>query len=49
MPLYEYRCEKCGQVLEVIQKSADSPAPKCLNCKKAKMTKEQSAPSFVIK
>ncbi len=25
MPLYEYRCHKCDQVFEVIQKFVDSP------------------------
>jgi putative FmdB family regulatory protein len=25
MPLYEYRCAKCGDVFEVIQKFADAP------------------------
>jgi putative FmdB family regulatory protein len=25
MPLYEYKCDQCGQVFEVIQKFSDSP------------------------
>ena len=25
MPLYEYRCEKCGRVFEVLQKYSDEP------------------------
>jgi putative FmdB family regulatory protein len=25
MPLYEYKCQKCGDVFEVIQKFADEP------------------------
>ncbi len=25
MPLYEYACEKCGKVFEVMQKFADAP------------------------
>lgn len=25
MPLYEYRCESCGSVFEVIQKFSDEP------------------------
>ena len=32
MPLYEYRCAKCGDVFEVIQKFADAPLtvhPEC--------------------
>jgi putative FmdB family regulatory protein len=25
MPLYEYRCERCGKVIEVLQKFSDAP------------------------
>jgi putative FmdB family regulatory protein len=25
MPLYEYRCERCGKVIEVLQKYSDAP------------------------
>ena len=25
MPLYEYKCEKCGDIFEVMQKFADEP------------------------
>jgi len=25
MPLYEYRCDSCGQVFEIIQKFSDEP------------------------
>jgi putative FmdB family regulatory protein len=25
MPLYEYKCEKCGKVFEVMQKFSDAP------------------------
>lgn len=32
MPLYEYRCRKCGNVLEKIQKFSDSPLVKCAEC-----------------
>lgn len=32
MPLYEYKCDKCGAVLEVIQKVADPPLTKCAKC-----------------
>ena len=32
MPLYEYQCEKCGLVHEVIQKFSDSPLQECPEC-----------------
>lgn len=25
MPLYEYKCERCGQVFEILQKFSDQP------------------------
>ncbi|MFP4081331.1 MAG: FmdB family zinc ribbon protein [Candidatus Aminicenantes bacterium] len=32
MPLYEYRCLRCGVSFEVLQKIGDSPLKKCLKC-----------------
>ena len=32
MPLYEYRCEKCGNISETIQKFSDSPLTTCEVC-----------------
>jgi len=32
MPLYEYRCQVCGETIEVIQKFSDSPLSKCEDC-----------------
>ena len=32
MPLYEYRCRKCGAVIEKIQKFSDEPLVKCAEC-----------------
>src|SRR5580692_8596929 len=32
MPLYEYRCAKCGNVFEVIQKFADAPLTEHPDC-----------------
>lgn len=32
MPLYEYKCDKCGSVEEVIQKLTDKPLGKCSQC-----------------
>lgn len=32
MPLYEYKCDKCGSVFEVIQKFVDEPLSTHDNC-----------------
>lgn len=32
MPLYEYKCLKCGHVFELFQKVNDLPLKKCLRC-----------------
>ena len=32
MPIYEYRCESCSKVQEILQKVSDAPAEKCPDC-----------------
>lgn len=32
MPLYEYKCTKCGSVFEILQKVNDPPLKKCIRC-----------------
>jgi len=32
MPLYEYKCNQCGAVEEVIQKVSDKPLETCRKC-----------------
>lgn len=32
MPIYEYRCKKCGKSVEAIQKVDDPPLKKCETC-----------------
>ncbi len=32
MPLYEYRCQDCGETVETIQKFSDSPLSECEAC-----------------
>lgn len=32
MPLYEYRCQDCGETIEIIQKFSDSPLSECEAC-----------------
>jgi putative FmdB family regulatory protein len=46
MPLYEYECQKCAKVTEVLQKISD-PAPKaCAHCKKGPLKKIMSRTVF---
>ena len=32
MPLYEYRCDSCHELIEVIQKFSDEPLSVCEKC-----------------
>jgi putative FmdB family regulatory protein len=32
MPIYEYRCEDCGTVIEKLQKFSDPPLTECGQC-----------------
>src|SRR5277367_4848406 len=48
MPLYEYRCSKCGQVFEVIQKFADASLTEHEACG-GKVERLLSAPAFHLK
>jgi putative FmdB family regulatory protein len=47
MPIYEYRCEKCG-VVEVMQRITEAPLKKCPKCK-SKVERMISPTSFVLK
>jgi putative FmdB family regulatory protein len=48
MPLYEYKCSKCGVLFEVIQKVTDFPLKKCIHCGGA-VTKTISVPAIQFK
>lgn len=48
MPIYEYKCTKCGKEFEVIQKFSDKPVKKCPDCS-GKVEKLISQSSFVLK
>jgi putative FmdB family regulatory protein len=47
MPIYEYKCPKCG-VVEVMQGIKEAPLKKCPNCKR-KVERMMSSTSFVLK
>jgi len=48
MPLYEYRCSKCGKVFEVLQKFSDQPLTTHPECGGA-VERLLSASSFQLK
>jgi putative FmdB family regulatory protein len=47
MPIYEYKCDKCG-VFEVTQRITENSLKKCPTCK-SKVERIISATSFVLK
>ena len=49
MPIYEYKCESCGQVSELIMKFSDPQPEKCAHCGSGPLTKLMSATSFHLK
>jgi putative FmdB family regulatory protein len=49
MPIYEYRCSKCGFQDEYLQKVSEPALKVCPSCGKAKFEKLLSAPGFQLK
>ena len=49
MPIYEYRCTKCGHQDEFLQKVTEPPLTKCPACGKRALQKLMSAPGFHLK
>jgi len=48
MPIYEYRCRKCGQVSEVMQSIHSRPLRKCRSCS-GSLEKIISRTAFLLK
>jgi putative FmdB family regulatory protein len=48
MPLYEYRCDVCGHLFEVIRKFSDPPLASCPKCNGV-VTKLASSPAIHFK
>ena len=48
MPIYEFVCEKCGRIVERLQKVDDPPPDACPECG-GKMAKIMSRNSFQLK
>ena len=48
MPIYEYKCRRCGQVTELIEGAHDDPLKKCPSCA-GKVERMMSAGAFILK
>lgn len=48
MPIYQYKCKKCGEITEKIQKFTDKPLTVCSYCK-GNVEKIISAPGIIFK
>jgi len=48
MPIYEYRCNNCGRIIEVMQKFSDKPLTRCPACS-GRITRLISNCSFHLK
>lgn len=48
MPLYEYECQDCGEVMEILQAHGERPKRKCPDCG-GRLKKAVSAPAFQFK
>ena len=49
MPIYEYRCEECGEEHEALQKVSEPPLTVCPACGKRALKKQLSAAGFQLK
>ncbi len=49
MPIFEYKCEECRNVIEVLESSADKREHACPDCGSEKMTRLLSVFSGKVK
>lgn len=49
MPIYEYRCDACGNEHEAIRKFSEAPLTTCPACGKEALVKKVSAAGFQLK
>jgi len=48
MPIYEYRCDQCNKIFEVLQKISEEPLTTCIDCG-SKLEKLVSRSAFQFK
>jgi putative FmdB family regulatory protein len=49
MPIYEYKCDDCGKVTELLESSGNKTQRKCAHCGSDKLTKQLSVFSAQVK
>lgn len=49
MPIYEFKCQSCGEITEKMQKISDPYPTECPVCHKGKLQKIMSATGFSLK
>ena len=49
MPIYEYRCARCGHQQEFLQKLSDAPHTRCTKCGEESFEKMVTAAGFQLK
>ncbi|MFA5553741.1 MAG: zinc ribbon domain-containing protein [Phycisphaerae bacterium] len=49
MPIFEYRCSKCGKIIEHFERNSDKSPKTCPNCGGKKMEKQFSVFSAQVK
>lgn len=49
MPIYEYQCNACGYLFDVMQKMSDAPETICPECSKDSVVRLVSAAGFQLK
>ena len=49
MPIYEYRCERCGHQQEFLQKVSDATLTVCTKCGEPSFSKMVTAAGFQLK
>jgi len=49
MPIYEYKCDHCGETFEILQKFNAEALTECILCHEGPVKKLISASAFVLK